>query len=431
MIRLDCPCGKTYVVQDEYAGKRTKCPACQAALVVPTAPAAGADAGAGGKPSPPPWWFDDARQDPSRPAGATPPTPAGAANPAPAPAPAPASGSGTKPKSKSKSRVPVALGGIGLLAVGLAACWAAGLFPGSTEDGGPPPPVTGISSTPAPGGGGTAGASPRSPTIGAPPPAPSPSPGGLDRGPAVAAAGGQVEGSVEARLQLLVPAYFYPAGPGLVEWERLFEAASRVPIVAVANPASGVGERPDPEYVAIIDRAARSGVTVVGYVFTKYGQRPAAEVREEVDRWVDFYPGIRGIFLDAQANQAAFVDHYAALASHVRGAIDDALVVTNPGTTCDEGYADPRVSDVIVIYEGVSGFDRFQLPGWADRASGVRFAALPHQVDAPERMRDYLHLADRRGIDLVYVCGSGFDRLPEFWEDQVESVLRINRGEAP
>ncbi len=30
------------------------------------------------------------------------------------------------------------------------------------------------------------------------------------------------------RLQLLVPAYFYPAGPGLEAWERLMEAASKI-----------------------------------------------------------------------------------------------------------------------------------------------------------------------------------------------------------
>jgi hypothetical protein len=35
-ISFDCPCGKNFTVGDEYAGKRTKCPACGAPLVVPT-----------------------------------------------------------------------------------------------------------------------------------------------------------------------------------------------------------------------------------------------------------------------------------------------------------------------------------------------------------------------------------------------------------
>src|SRR5689334_15156561 len=40
MISFSCPCGKGYTVKDELAGKRTKCPACGSALVVPDAPIA-------------------------------------------------------------------------------------------------------------------------------------------------------------------------------------------------------------------------------------------------------------------------------------------------------------------------------------------------------------------------------------------------------
>ena len=34
-IAFGCECGKQFTVSDEYAGKRTKCPACGAALTVP------------------------------------------------------------------------------------------------------------------------------------------------------------------------------------------------------------------------------------------------------------------------------------------------------------------------------------------------------------------------------------------------------------
>ncbi|QEL14588.1 hypothetical protein [Limnoglobus roseus] len=37
-IEFACPCGKSYSVDESLAGKRTKCPACKAALVVPTPP---------------------------------------------------------------------------------------------------------------------------------------------------------------------------------------------------------------------------------------------------------------------------------------------------------------------------------------------------------------------------------------------------------
>jgi hypothetical protein len=52
-------------------------------------------------------------------------------------------------------------------------------------------------------------------------------------------------------LRLLVPAYFYrPATPP--EWDRLIASARReVPIVAIANPASGPGTRADPNYIGV------------------------------------------------------------------------------------------------------------------------------------------------------------------------------------
>jgi hypothetical protein len=37
MISFGCPCGKGYTVKDQLAGKRTKCPACRGAIVVPDA----------------------------------------------------------------------------------------------------------------------------------------------------------------------------------------------------------------------------------------------------------------------------------------------------------------------------------------------------------------------------------------------------------
>jgi hypothetical protein len=48
--------------------------------------------------------------------------------------------------------------------------------------------------------------------------------------------------------------------------------------------------------------AAEHPITLVGYVYTSYGQRPLQQVKSEIDRWIDFYPGLQGIFLDEQAS---------------------------------------------------------------------------------------------------------------------------------
>ena len=81
------------------------------------------------------------------------------------------------------------------------------------------------------------------------------------------------------RLQLLVPAYFYPAGPGLKAWQHLIEAASKIKIVAIANPNSGPGDQRNGDYYLVLQAASDKGIRVVGYVSTDYGNRRLPEVR--------------------------------------------------------------------------------------------------------------------------------------------------------
>ena len=59
------------------------------------------------------------------------------------------------------------------------------------------------------------------------------------------------------KLSLWVPAYYYPNGLGLREWDRLIAAAKLVPVVAIVNPASGPGDHVDPYIAKVITR--RSG----------------------------------------------------------------------------------------------------------------------------------------------------------------------------
>ena len=52
---------------------------------------------------------------------------------------------------------------------------------------------------------------------------------------------------------------FIPGGDGRKEWQRLFDAASKVEIVAIANPNSGPGDERNLEYAAIFTEARNAG----------------------------------------------------------------------------------------------------------------------------------------------------------------------------
>ncbi|MCE9525960.1 MAG: spherulation-specific family 4 protein [Planctomycetales bacterium] len=86
------------------------------------------------------------------------------------------------------------------------------------------------------------------------------------------------------KMRLLVPAYFYPAGKGEKEWERLLAAPEEAGVVAIVNPASGPGRRVDANYTKVLEQARRSKLTLIGYVSTSYGKRKTEEVKADVDQ---------------------------------------------------------------------------------------------------------------------------------------------------
>ena len=237
------------------------------------------------------------------------------------------------------------------------------------------------------------------------------------------------------RLRLLVPAYFYPAGPGLDEWERLLKGAIDVPITVVVNPSNGPGDAPEPAYKSVIHRAAAQGVIPIGYVTTNYAKRPLADVRSDVKRWVDFYPEIRGVFVDSQASGTADIEYYDQLHKFVVAEIPNGIVVTNPGVICNENYFIRPAMDVACVFEAPEGFDRFHLPPWADRYPSDRFSILPYQIEEAPALREILARALKGRIGSISVTAAKganpWGRLPRYWEAEVEAVHRVNQRQAP
>jgi hypothetical protein len=237
-------------------------------------------------------------------------------------------------------------------------------------------------------------------------------------------------GGAAPRLRLLVPAYFYPGGEGLAEWERLLGAPEPAAIALIVNAASGPGKAADPNFARVIDRAREKGFTLVGYVSTRYAERPADDVIEDIDRWARFYPGVEGVFFDEQASAADRVEHYAGLYEYARKRRGLRLVVSNPGTVCAEGYLARPAADVVCLAESNRPLSEFRPPAWAARYPAERFAALLHKVTDPERMkRDVAAIADKR-IGYCYFTNHGlpnpWDRLAVYWEAELGAVREVN-----
>ena len=447
MILVLCSCGRKFKADDQHAGKRTRCPVCGNMLVIGQ-PAGKAPSNVSDDGEMPSWWF------PSGPLakGSTPsisPLPTrGGIDPEDIHTAVIPSHSSSHPEMPSQGSVRAPVNGISKILVwviwGALACavmstatilWRQTAGKGS----GTPvtnPPGSVLLARPAETGGKHHQADPIARVQ------------NTDQGPTVPdtvtrqtiqSASDKLKESVESasassltpRLQVLVPAYFYPSGPGLKAWQHLMEATSKIKIVAIANPSSGPGDRRNLDYYRIIQIARDKGMRVVGYISTKYGTRSLIDVQKDIDCWAEYYPQISGFFVDQQSSSADEVSFYLKIRDLARSKIRDALVITNPGTMCHENYFAQSVSDVTCIFAGFEGFDQLKPPLSLKQYSPSRFAALAYQIPDAKAMRQVIKDAIIKRIGYLYISNSlkvdnPWAELPVYWDDEVEAISQID-----
>lgn len=250
-----------------------------------------------------------------------------------------------------------------------------------------------------------------------------------------------VKAKAKPRLQILVPAYFYPGKPGKgetfdgeKEWDRLFVASNSAPVIAIVNPGNGPGKGRDANYYNLFEKAKTyKKITLIGYVHTTAGTRPIAEVEADVDLWLKLYPGIQGIFVDEQATAAGKVGYYTDLYKYIRSKRSLKLVISNPGTICDEKYLSAPAADAVCLFENRQPIATADFPAWVAKYPPSRIAALSHANATAKSMREGLEKAVEKKIGLIYVTdasdastGNVWGRLPSYWSEEVELVRKIN-----
>jgi Spherulation-specific family 4 len=468
MIRVVCTCGRAFKSEDRHFGKHTKCPECGADLTIGPAPIS-TSTGGDAKEAPAWWYPSDATAQAER---ATAPTRSGSdpgsdavntvvlppgysPNPQSAgqslPAGASTSAQIFQPKGpvRPQMEVPahqsipgkktwvIANGSIAFLALAVGVTlWLRSPTPDKAE------------LSPAPRGAELGKPDNLAPSKLARPSVPGGNPtssentiagtstGNTSRG--ASPSGSQVDvaghpklssASASRRLCLLVPFYIYPGGDGRKEWQRLIDAASKVEIVAIANPNSGPGSERNIDYTAIFSEASNHGITLVGYVSTDYGNRPHAEIKNDVDTWLRFYPQVRGFFFDQQPSESRNATQFAELRDFVKRKISDSLVITNPGVPCDDAYLARAVSNVTCVFVNFEGFEQFELPAPLKAYDPSRFAAMPYNIPDVETMREVVKDAIIKRIGYLYISDAKppnqWGKLPVYWEAEVDAVSRV------
>jgi hypothetical protein len=235
-------------------------------------------------------------------------------------------------------------------------------------------------------------------------------------------------------LGFLVPAYFDPGTSGTA-WAPLYQAAQRVPLVAIANPNSGPTGSRIPNYTRAITDLRAAGGRVVGYVSSAYGKRPLSAVKLDVDRYDSFYT-LDGIFVDELTNDAdpAHLSYYQELYQYIRNKRSTYLVIGNPGTTTLAVYLSRPVVTGLVTFENNSGYDSYIPDLWTKSYPADVITHLCYAVPSAATMTNYVQLAVKRNAGYIYVTDDSgnnpWDTMPSYWMNEVNLVEQINRTAA-
>lgn len=130
----------------------------------------------------------------------------------------------------------------------------------------------------------------------------------------------------------------------------------RVPLYAIINPNNGFPSCTDPNvdvsaYKRGTANLTKSGVVVLGYVFTTSATRSQSAVESEIDNYKNCLPSVTGIFFDEMSNDnsATHEAYYQTLTNYAKGTDGMTYTVGNPGTSTLSGYV--GTVDNIVIWE--------------------------------------------------------------------------------
>lgn len=231
-----------------------------------------------------------------------------------------------------------------------------------------------------------------------------------------------------ADLRIFIPLYAYPMWyqPADYLWDDVARAASKVPITAIINPASGPGaDFPNSDYARGLADLAAGGVTIAGYVHSSYGARDSDAVKHDVDQYTNS-PLVTAIFVDEAASGTNALAYYQDLYAHIHARTNFSAVIVNPGTPIAEAYLRQGAADTAVIFEDQTGWSNYVADAYVTNYPARCFSALAHSCADAEAMRRNVDLAAHRNIGWIYVTDDNlpnpWDTLPPYWSALIEHV---------
>ncbi|KAK0644388.1 Spherulation-specific family 4 [Cercophora newfieldiana] len=238
---------------------------------------------------------------------------------------------------------------------------------------------------------------------------------------------------------VLVPLYIYPSSDS---WEPLFAAARSYPtqgFVVVVNPDNGPGSSPAPDcnYLrALLELSSLANVTILGYIFCSYGDRPLIEIEAEIRVYRDWGSPpsgalrIDGVFVDEVPSEQGCIDYLSSITHFSKQTLRSshgghAVVIYNPGIFVEPNFYE--AADYIVVFENAasewgSEYVRDNLAVLPPVLRG-RSIAIAHSQGCIEEQRRFREDVVSAGFAGHFSTGMpGYTRFCANWEDYVRDA---------
>ena len=249
--------------------------------------------------------------------------------------------------------------------------------------------------------------------------------------------------------QLAIPAYIYPSGTGLTDWQDVAAGGSNVGF-AIANVANGPSGAVDANWTTALGDAHAAGVKVLGYVDTGYfGTADGRLTRlggagigdwldqaeSDVNQWYKLYGSdIGGIFFDDALNTCGtgneYANLYAELSQYVKATHPGAFTVINPGIDVPSCYANS--ADVILRFEGsYSSYQSFTPSSWESGYDPRKFMDIVYSTPSAS-LSTAVSLSKTDGAGYVFFTDAGlpnpYDVLPSYWSTELTDLPATSTG---
>ena len=228
-------------------------------------------------------------------------------------------------------------------------------------------------------------------------------------------------------LKILIPLYSYPNWQDDdYIWQKIIDVKNQNPnidIVAIVNQSNGHFTQKDTNYSRGIQDLIEAKIKVVGYVYTKYGDRATDEIVADIESWSQFYKddGVSGIFFDQVSTDTTKLTYYSNLSSQARNR-DFSFIILNAGITTDQVYIDSGIANIVVSYENPNSELLSNPPAtYNNPSTSTELSLLVYKME-DNNVDDLISFAREHKFSYIYFTEDGFDGNP--W-DSVSTYIDV------